>query len=53
MTRSPKSAGSLLALSIIAGAVIGVAAGQPSAGVVIGAAVGVIIALAVWLADRR
>lgn len=48
-SRSPIAGGAPLALSIIAGAVIGLVIGQPSLGILIGAAAGVAIALAVWL----
>jgi len=45
--------GSLLALSIIAGAAIGVANRQPTIGALVGFAVGVLLFLLVWLAGRR
>lgn len=49
----PRAAGAFIALSVIAGTVIGVFLHQPSAGVVGGAAVGIAIALGLWLSDRR
>lgn len=49
----PRAAGALLALSIIAGAVVGAYYGEPSAGVLIGFAIGVSFAVATWLIDRR
>lgn len=52
MTRSPQAAGSLLALSIIVGAVAGTILGQPSVGVVAGTAIGILISVVVWLRDR-
>lgn len=56
MTRPPRktplAGGFILAASIIAGAVIGASQGQPSAGLVIGAAVGILIALLIWWRDR-
>ncbi|WP_106638848.1 hypothetical protein [Allosphingosinicella vermicomposti] len=51
--RRPRSAGAFLALSIIAGSVIGVFAGQPSLGFLIGLGLGVLVAVLVWLMDRR
>lgn len=47
-TRSPVAGGAPLALSIVAGAVIGLIVGQPTAGILIGAGVGVAIALLIW-----
>lgn len=51
--RRPRSAGMFLALSIIAGVVIGTLRGEPSAGFLIGLGVGIAIAVLVWLVDRR
>lgn len=52
-TRYTQAAGSVLAISIIAGAVAGVIVGQPSIGFLVGLAAGVLIALLFWLNDRR
>jgi|KBSSwiStaDraftv2_1062776.scaffolds.fasta_scaffold41408_5 uncharacterized membrane protein (UPF0136 family) len=49
----PRAGGALLALSTIAGSIIGVANGQPSIGLVAGVAVGIGIAIVIWLRDRR
>jgi len=49
----PKAGGALIALSILAGAGIGVALGQPSIGVVGGTTVGVAIAILIWIKDRK
>ena len=49
----PAAAGCLLSLAILTGTTIGMFMRQPSAGVVGGAAVGVLIAIAYWLYDRR
>lgn len=49
---SPRAGGAILALTILVGAVIGVAMRQPTLGSLAGLAVGVAIALAVWLRDR-
>lgn len=48
-SRSPIAGGAPLALSIVAGALIGLILGEPSIGILAGAAVGIAIALAVWL----
>lgn len=48
----PKAGGALLALAIVAGAVLGVAFGQPTIGVLAGTAAGIAVAVALWLADR-
>ena len=51
--RTTQAGGCLLSLSVIAGLTIGIFLREPTRGAVIGTAVGVVIALAVWLADRR
>jgi hypothetical protein len=48
-----RSGGSLLALSLIAGAIGGVVARQPSIGILAGFGIGMVLLLAVWLLDRR
>ena len=48
----PQAGGFLLALCILVGAVIGVVKGQPSVGVIAGIAVGIVVAIALWLKDR-
>jgi hypothetical protein len=50
---NPSAAGVLLAIAILAGAIIGMIAREPSAGVVGGAAIGILAALLYWLRDRR
>ncbi len=50
--RPPRAAGSLLAACIIAGAVAGILAGEPSIGFLAGTGVGTAIALFVWWRDR-
>jgi hypothetical protein len=52
-TRYTQAAGSVLAISIIAGAVAGVIVGQPSIGFLVGLGAGVLIALLFWLNERR
>lgn len=51
--RTPLAGGFLLAMSIIVGVLGGGLLGQPSIGLLTGAAVGVILAALVWVRDRR
>lgn len=51
--RGVTAGGSLLALAIIAGAVIGTAGGQPTIGALAGFGIGALLFLLVWLAGRR
>ena len=51
-TPSPQAGGCLLIACILLGTGIGIWQGQPSIGVLVGTAVGVVIALAVWWRDR-
>jgi hypothetical protein len=50
---SPKSAGGPLAIAIILGALIGSIMHQPTIGVLAGIAVGTVVAVAIWLRDRK
>lgn len=50
---NPRAAGPLLALAIFVGVIAGAIIGQPSAGFVGGVVIGTMIAIALWLADRR
>lgn len=52
-TRNPRAGGFFLTAAILIGTVWGVAAGEPSAGFLVGAATGVAIAVLLWLVDRR
>ena len=52
-TPSPHAAGAPLVLAIFTGVLIGAWFHQPSAGLVAGLAIGLVIAIAVWLVDRR
>ncbi|HVQ08647.1 MAG TPA: hypothetical protein VMS43_09450 [Allosphingosinicella sp.] len=48
-----RAGGALLALSLLAGALIGVFAGQPSIGFLAGAGIGLLLLTLIWLLDRR
>ena len=52
-TKLPRAGGVFLAAAVLAGAAGGVLAGQPSIGLVVGTAVGLVLLGAVWLIDRR
>ena len=54
MTSPParRAAGFFIAVAVVAGAILGTIFGQPSLGVVGGAALGILAALALWLQDR-
>lgn len=49
---SPRAGGAILAVTVIAGAVIGVALQQPTIGTLAGLGLGVAIAIVIWLRDR-
>jgi hypothetical protein len=51
--KAPRAGGVLLALSLLAGALIGIFAGQPSIGFLAGAGTGLLLLTLVWLLDRR
>ena len=51
--RITRAAGSMMAISIVAGAVAGIIVGQPSIGVLAGTGAGVAIAILFWLNERR
>ena len=51
--KAPRAGGVLLALSLLAGALIGIFAGQPSIGFLAGAGTGLVLLTLVWLLDRR
>lgn len=52
-TNNPTGSGAIIALLIIGGAIAGGLMGQPSAGLLAGAAIGTLIALLLWLRERR
>lgn len=51
--KGTRAGGFILAVCILAGAIIGGLFGQPSAGLLAGGSLGVLIALAIWWRDRR
>lgn len=51
--KDPTGAGAIIAFLIIGGAITGGLMGQPSIGLLVGAALGVAIAIILWLRDRR
>jgi len=51
--KASRAGGFIIAISVIAGAIIGIRCGQPSIGLLIGAAVGVAISIALYVRDRR
>ena len=53
MERTPKAGGFFLMAAILGGFVAGLATGDAIRGVVLGTAAGIVIALGVWLLDRR
>lgn len=48
-----RAGGFIIAMSILIGAGIGVAAGQPTIGILAGGAFGILVSLLLWLLDRR
>ena len=53
MPSNSKAGGCFLTVCIIAGFPLGLAIGDPMKGILIGTASGILIAVAVWLLDRR
>ena len=52
-SNAPLAGGFLLFIAVLAGALTGVFLGQPSIGFLVGIGVGLIVAVAIWLLDRR
>jgi len=51
--QSRLAGGIFIAFGLLIGAVVGVAMDQPSAGTVIGMAIGTVIAVVIWIMDRK
>ena len=51
--QTPMAGGLALAIGAVAGTIWGVAERQPSAGMLIGLSMGAIVALLIWVRDRR
>lgn len=51
--KSPVAGGFAIALGATVGGFYGITQGQPSAGLTIGAAIGIAVALLIWALDRR
>jgi len=51
--RSTQAGGLFLMLAIVIGTLWGVASHQPMLGVLTGTGVGIVIAVAIWVVDRR
>ncbi|KEQ54464.1 hypothetical protein [Sphingobium chlorophenolicum] len=51
--KEPIGAGAILAFTILGGTIAGGLMGQPSAGLLGGTALGIVIAILLWLYDRR
>jgi hypothetical protein len=50
---APLAGGFLLCIAVLAGALTGVFLGQPSIGFLVGIGIGLTIAVAIWLLDRK
>ena len=52
-SRTTRAGGCFLMLCILAGFPLGLAIGNPMKGILIGTGLGIAVALATWLVDRR
>ena len=52
-SNAPLAGGFLLCIALLAGSLTGVIMGQPSIGFLVGAGVGLTIAITIWLLDSR
>ncbi|WP_197707412.1 MULTISPECIES: hypothetical protein [Sphingobium] len=50
--KNPTGAGAIIALTILGGTIVGGVLGQPSIGLLSGTALGIVIALLLWLRER-
>jgi hypothetical protein len=50
---NPRAGGCFLTVSIIGGAFVGLAIGNPMKGILAGTGLGIVLALVLWLLDRR
>jgi hypothetical protein len=53
MNNSSRAGGCFLTICILAGFPLGLAIGNPMKGILIGTGAGILIAIALWLLDRR
>jgi hypothetical protein len=53
MSNTTHAGGCFLTLCILAGFPLGLALGNPMKGILIGTGAGIVVAVAVWLLDRR
>ena len=51
--KSPVAGGFAIAVGATVGGFYGITQGQPSAGLIVGAAIGVAVAVLIWVLDRR
>jgi hypothetical protein len=51
--RTTKAGGCFLTFCILAGCACGIAIGNPMKGILIGTSIGVVLAVLLWLVDRR
>jgi UDP-N-acetylmuramyl pentapeptide phosphotransferase/UDP-N-acetylglucosamine-1-phosphate transferase len=51
--KTPLAGGILIPIGLLAGLLIGIRQGEPSLGVLIGIGAGLLLALLIWLLDRR
>lgn len=51
--KSPVAGGFAIALGATVGGFYGITRGQPSLGLVLGAGAGIVVAVLIWLLDRR
>ena len=52
-SNAPLAGGFLLSVALLTGALTGVYLGQPSIGFLVGAGIGLTLAILIWLLDRR